>query len=61
MEILLRPKEVAKRLGICNRKVQKMCDLGVIKSIRTREGMGGRRFIPESEIINIQQRKTTRI
>jgi putative resolvase len=47
MEILLRPKEAAKRLGISVKTIQRMDSAGTLKVIRTPTG---RRRIPESEV-----------
>jgi putative resolvase len=50
MEILLRPKEAAKRLGISVKTIQRMDSAGTLKVIRT---PAGRRRIPESEVYRL--------
>lgn len=47
MEILLRPKDAAKRLGISVRTIQRMDKIGTLKIVRT---PNNRRRIPESEV-----------
>ncbi len=47
MEVLLRPKDAAKQLGISVRTIQRMDNAGNIKVVRT---VNNRRRIPESEV-----------
>jgi len=47
MEILLRPKDAAKRLGISVKTIQRMDKVGTLKVVRT---PNNRRRIPESEV-----------
>lgn len=47
MEILLSPKDAAKRLGLSVRTIQRMDKAGVLKVVRT---VNNRRRIPESEV-----------
>jgi putative resolvase len=58
MEILLRPKEAAKRLGISVRTIQRMDNAGTLKVIRT---PAGRRRIPESEVHRLMGLRDIRV
>jgi putative resolvase len=58
MEILLRPKEAAKRLGISVKTIQRMDSAGTLKIIRT---PAGRRRIPESEVHRLMGLKEIRV
>ncbi len=58
MEILLRPKEAAKRLGISVKTIQRMDGAGTLKVIRT---PAGRRRVPESEVHRLMGLKDIRM
>ena len=58
MEILLRPGEAAKRLGICVKTIQRMDSAGRLRVIRTPTG---KRRIPESEVHRLMGLKDIRV
>lgn len=57
MDILLRPREVARRLGLTVRTIQQMDRDGRLRVVRT---SGGRRRIPESEVFRLAGEREVR-